>query len=149
MVKYDKHELVKVILKELPSDSPYHIMDIDAIVSKWFASKRSASGLLLTLEGKLAFDVADIEYQDFELPWPTIFRNMITFDMSLITFSLTLAKQLNCPYWIYDKQIAVETSNSKNIMETVHYVRIYDESVAFCIGLYGDIGSYLKSLDKE
>lgn len=146
MNKYLKNSVIKVILKELPFDSPYHDMSNDNIQSKWFVTKRHENGLELTQEGNTAFIEADIEYHDRPLPWPEIPAPLLKFDARISQLKLELLRKITCPYYIYEDRRMVEV-NGKSLEQCCHMIRLYDEGLTVWIDLRGGIEDYLKSVD--
>lgn len=131
-----KTEIIQLILDETKEDPdfPWKDTPADKIVSEWFITGRSGSGLRLTDAGMTAFNKANIAHYDFEFMPPKNANNQI----SWAKYTLALDKKVKCPYYVGIKMIDKSKKQP--------YIRVYDHKIAMMMTLYGDFQSYLESI---
>jgi hypothetical protein len=123
-----KHKITEAVLAEIPkSHRIYHELPIEDVIFKWWQTGRQ-DGLRLTDEGLLAFQLAEIEFYDYEFKQD---------GQSYHSFILDLNKKIKCPYYI--------GVNKKDKNKTF-YIRLYDSKIAMMLGLYGNLREYLQSI---
>jgi hypothetical protein len=123
-----KQQITEAVLAEIPkSHRIYHQLPIDDVMFKWWFTGRQ-EGLRLTDEGVTAFQLADIEFYDYEFKQD---------GQSYHSFILELNKKIKCPYYLGVNKI----DKVKSV-----YIRLYDSKIAMLIGLYGNIREYLESI---
>ena len=132
MSKKNKKQLItEVVYESLPKDSnPYKNIATHHLLFRWWSTGRSSESLRLTEEGKLAFDLAGIEFFDF----PLVFNDKKN-PLRVSEFTLTLSKKITCPFYV-----GLKTKQAKSA-----YIRIYDSKIAMLINLYGSFQDYLNS----
>jgi hypothetical protein len=124
-----KEKITEIVFKNLPYDNPFKELSINQLVFLWWTTGRSSLGLRLSEEGKLAFDLAEIEFFDY----PVKLTKDQQKNFNNKKFTLSLGKKIHCPFYI-----GLNSDKKKSV-----YIRIYDSKVAMMIALYGDIFSYL------
>lgn len=100
---------------------------------RWWTTGRSSEGLRLSEEGKMAFDLAQIEHFDYSLFHEKIKKG----DIAMGAFTVNLGKKIKCPFYI-----GLKTNQAKSA-----YIRIYDSKVAMMITLYGSFYEYFNSIN--
>jgi hypothetical protein len=126
--KTHKQIITEAVLAEIPkSHRIYHELPIEDVIFKWWFTGRQ-EGLRLTDEGLTAFQLADIEFYDYDF---------IQDGQSYHSFIIELNKKIKCPYYLGVNKI----NKSKSF-----YIRIYDSKIAMMMGLYGNLKDYLKSI---
>lgn len=126
--KTHKQIITEAVLAEIPkSHRIYHELPIEDVIFKWWLTGRQ-EGLRLTDEGLTAFQLADIEFYDYEF---------VQDGQSYHSFIIELNKKIKCPYYLGVNKI----NKSKSF-----YIRIYDSKIAMMMGLYGNLKDYLKSI---
>ncbi len=129
-----KTNITRLVMNELP-DSEENIwkdLSVDSAVFQWWVTGRGGSGLRLSEQGALAFELAKIAHYEFPLDL-SAFKNVIEWE----TFVKKLSKKLACPFYlcVYKKK-----DNSKS------QLRIYDHKIAVLLSLYGNINEYMESV---
>lgn len=122
----NKKKLTEIILNNLPSNSPWHNIDIDKLLFEWWFTGRNSNNLRLTDKGKEAFELAEIEYFDFDLKLEK---------QEHTKFLLFVGKKLTSPYFF----------GLKNRFYKSVYIRVFDSKLAMLITLYGSFDEYLKT----
>jgi hypothetical protein len=132
-----KTDIVKLIIDQLKDDPDFAWKDKphDKVVFEWFVTGRAGSGLRLTDAGKAVFENAKIAHYDFNIQPPKAANNMASWGK----YTLILDKKVKCPYYIGVKL----ADNGKK----QPYIRLYDHRVAMMMTLYGDLASYLESVN--
>jgi hypothetical protein len=126
--KSTKQRITEAVLAEIPkSHRIYHELPIEDVVFKWWQTGRQ-EGLRLTEVGLTAFQLAEIEFYDYEFKQD---------GQSYHTFVMELNKKIKCPYYIGVSQ----KEKTKSF-----YIRIFDSKVAMMLGLYGNLQDYLASV---
>lgn len=124
-----KHKITEAVLAEIPkSHRVYQDLTIEDIAFRWWFTGRQ-EGLRLTDEGVTAFQLADIEFYDYEFKAE---------GKSHHTFMLELNKKIKCPYYL--------GVNKKDKTKPKFYIRLYDSKIAMVLGLYGTLDEYLESI---
>jgi len=131
-----KTEIIQLILTETKEDPdfPWKDMPADKIISDWFITGRSGSGLRLTDAGMTAFSKANIAHYDFDFNPPKNANNQV----SWAKYTLNLDKKVKCPYYVGIKLVDKGKKQP--------YIRVYDHRIAMMMTLYGDFESYLESI---
>lgn len=122
-----KEFLTKTIYEHLPINNPFSGLDIEKLIFRWWTTGRGSDSLRLTEDGKIAFDLAEIEYFDFAL----LVKK--TNQLKANKFTVSIGKKVKCPYYI----------GLKNNQAKSAYIRIYDSKVAMMIQLYGNFQEFL------
>jgi hypothetical protein len=123
-----KQKITEAVLAEIPkSHRIYHELPLDDVVFKWWFTGRQ-DGLRLTDEGVTAFELADIEFYDYEFKAE---------GKSHHSFMLELNKKIKCPYYL---------GVNKKDKTRKFYIRLYDSKIAMMLGLYGTLEEYLQSI---
>lgn len=121
-----KEKITQAVLNQLPDDGK---PTFETAMTSWWANLRKEGGLRLSVTGDLAFRKADIEFFDIIVKLGTVQNGQ--------KFMLELNKKIKCPYFIVVKQ---EGKDSQP------YIRLYDSKIAMLVELYGDMVSYLNSI---
>jgi hypothetical protein len=131
-----KIEIIKLILNEAKDDPDFSWKDTpaDKLVSDWFITGRSGSGLRLTDVGMTAFNKATIAHYDFEFTPPKTANNSVNW----AKYTLILDKKVKCPYYIGIKLLDKGKKQP--------YIRVYDHKIAMMMTLFGDFTSYIESI---
>ena len=131
-----KIEIIKLILEEVKEDPDFPSKGTppDKLISDWFITGRTGSGLRLTDAGMTAFNKANIAHYDFEFTPPKNANNQI----SWAKYALTLDKKVKCPYYVGIKLLDKGKKQP--------YIRVYDHKIAMMMTLYGDFTSYIESI---
>jgi hypothetical protein len=131
-----KTEIIKLILEEAKDDPdfPWNDKPADKIISEWFVTGRSGSGLRLTDAGMTAFKKANIAHYDFDFTPPKHASNQV----SWAKYTLLLDKKVKCPYYVGIKLLDKGKKQP--------YIRVYDHKIAMMMTLYGDFDSYIESI---
>jgi hypothetical protein len=123
-----KQKITEAVLAEIPkSHRVYHELPIEDVVFRWWFTGRQ-EGLRLTDEGVTAFELADIEFYEYEFKAE---------GKSHHSFMLELNKKIKCPYYL---------GVNKKDKKAKFYIRLYDSKVAMMLGLYGTLEEYLQSI---
>lgn len=99
-------------------------------INLWWFTK-SSGGLRLTDLGDQMFRKAEIQFFDYPIKTQKTLNNWLS-------FLITCNKKLKCPYYI-------GFNDQENIDKL--YIRLYDDRIAILLSLYGDINSYLASIN--
>jgi hypothetical protein len=130
MIQYDKEEITKRILEEMPDSiakESYLTLPLDKIIFQWWATGRSGKSLRLSLEGNIAFSYAGIQKYDVECLVPK--------DENPQKFINMLSNKLRCPFAI--------TNKKNNSAGTLFTISLYDSKIAMMVMLYGGLYEYL------
>lgn len=122
----NKKKLTEIILINLPINSPWNDTSVDKLLFEWWATGRNSSNLRLTEKGKMAFELAQIEYFDFNLKLEKPQHTK---------FLLHVGKKLKSPYYF----------GLKNQFYKSAYIRVFDSKLAMLITLYGSFQEYLNT----
>lgn len=126
--KSTKQLITEAVLAEIPkSHRIYHSLPIDDVIFKWWQTGRQ-EGLRLTDEGVTAFQLANIEFYDYEFSQD---------GQSYHNFILDLNKKIKCPYYL---------GANKKGSNKLFYIRLYDSKIAMMLNLYGNLKEYLNSV---
>lgn len=122
-----KELLTKTIYENLSATHPFKDISLDKLLFRWWATGRASDNLRLTEDGKLAFDLAEIQYYDF----PLFIKKQN--ELKANEFTIKIGKKVKCPYYI-----GLKTNQVKSA-----YIRIYDSKVAMMMQLYGSFQEFL------
>lgn len=124
--KTQRQLFTEAVLAESAEHDP---RPVEKIMFEWWASANSGVGLRLTPKGDAAFRKAHIEFYQCSIPSIT---------KSYHGFMSELSKKIKCPYFL-----GYERSEDGKIKP---FIRLYDSKIAMMMTLYGDIHSYLESI---
>jgi len=124
-----KQQITEAVLEEIPKTEKIRRYQdsIDQLIFNWWVTGRQ-EGLRLTESGRMAFELANVEYYDFSFKQE---------GSTYYSFVSDLSKKINCPYYLGTNK----TPDGKNF-----YLRLYDSKVAMMLNLYGNINEYLASV---
>lgn len=126
-----KQQITEAVLAEIPkSHKIYHELPIENVIFRWWQTGRQ-EGLRLTDEGVTAFQLADIEFYDYEFKQE---------GQSYHSFVVELNKKIKCPYYI---------GVNKNDKDKRFYLRLYDSKIVMLMNLYGTLRDYLNSIKER
>jgi hypothetical protein len=129
--KSTKQKITEAVLAEIPkSHRIYHELPVEDVIFKWWQTGRQ-EGLRLTDEGVTAFQLADIEFYDYEFKQE---------GQSYHSFVIELNKKIKCPYYL---------GVNKNDKNKKFYIRLYDSKIAMLMNLYGTLQEYLSSIKER
>jgi hypothetical protein len=129
--KSTKQQITEAVLAEIPkSHRIYHELPVEDVIFKWWQTGRQ-EGLRLTDEGVTAFQLADIEFYDYEFKQE---------GQSYHSFVIELNKKIKCPYYL---------GVNKNDKNKKFYIRLYDSKIAMLMNLYGTLQEYLSSIKER
>lgn len=123
-----KELLTSKIHELLPPSNPFTDIKKEKLLFTWWVTGRAGENLRLTEEGKIAFDLAEIEFFDFPL-----FVKKIN-ELKANQFTLEIGKKVRCPYYI-----GLKTPQAKSA-----YIRVYDSKVAMMVQLYGNFQEFME-----
>jgi len=132
-----KEEITKAVLKEIPEGVVPSNMPIGDIVFKIWLTGRGGQGLRLSEEGLRLFDLAKLEYYDFELglnPKTMHKRRIIAPE----AFIQEIIKKIKCPYYLGVHKLRDKKGEP--------FIRVYDHKTAMMITLHGNLREYLESV---
>lgn len=131
-----KIEIINLILTETKDnpDFPWNNIPADKIISEWFITGRTGTGLRLTDAGMTAFNKANITHYDFDFTPPKNATNSSSWGK----YTLAIDKKVNCPYYMGVKLVDKDKKQP--------YIRLYDNKIAMMMTLYGDFQSYIESV---
>lgn len=135
MTKFNlsKEQIIRAVLKELPEKSQQDTdFDIDRLMIRWWKTGRQ-QGLQLTEVGDLNFRLAQIEF--FEFPIKVEYSKPVAW----YVFLSDCNKKLKCPFYIS----AIKGQG------TLPFIRVYDQTIAVMIQLYGSLEDYLPTLKEK
>lgn len=115
-------------------DFPWNNIPADKIISEWFITGRTGTGLRLTDAGMTAFNKANITHYDFDFTPPKNATNSSSWGK----YTLAIDKKVNCPYYMGVKLVDKDKKQP--------YIRLYDNKIAMMMTLYGDFQSYIESV---
>jgi len=121
-----KEKITQAVLDQLPDDGR---PTFENAMTSWWANLRKEGGLRLSIHGDLAFRKAEIEYFETIVKLGTVHNGQ--------KFMLELNKKIKCPYFIVIK---------KEQYGHQPYIRLYDSKIAMLVEIYGDMVSYLNSI---
>lgn len=125
----ERKSMKRIITEAVLAQLPLQDFDVERAVVDWWMTGRQG-GLRLTAQGDAFFRVAEIEY--FECHMATVP------DGTWYNFILSINKKIKCPYYLH--------ADSNSTGKKTSYIRIYDSKIAMMIELYGDLYSYLDSI---
>jgi|TARA_R110000744_G_scaffold66417_4_gene135825 hypothetical protein len=133
-----KQEITQAILDSVPpgiGPIPRGMPIGDAIFKMWLTG-RGGQGLRLSDDGLLLFELAKLEYYDFELglnPKTMHQRRVIAPE----AFVQEIIKKIQCPYYLGVHKIRGKKGDP--------FIRVYDHKTAMMITLHGNLREYLDS----
>ena len=130
-----KKEITLAILKEIP-DGYLPASSLDDTIFKMWLTGRGGQGLRLSEDGLQLFELAKIEYYDFELglkPKTMHKKRMIAPE----AFVQEIIKKIQCPYYLGVHKIRGKKGDP--------FIRVYDHKTAMMITMYGNLREYLDS----
>lgn len=139
----NKIEITKAITAQLPSDHMLKHWPTDELVYRWWYSGRSGNGLRLSTEGLKILHELEIAYQSHPISITPEEKSKIT---------RLLSKKMSCPFFLHlgtvDEKIkrGFVTVLLPSLFDIRPHVRVYDEQVSTMIYLYGDIKTYIESI---
>jgi len=119
--------LTNKIYEHLPPSNPFTDIKKEKLLFLWWTTGRGSDSLRLTEEGKIAFDLAEIEFFDFPL-----FVKKVN-ELKANKFTIDIGKKVKCPYYI-----GLKTNQAKSA-----YIRMYDSKVAMMVQLYGNFQEFM------
>lgn len=124
-----KEQITTKVIEQLPE--AMRMFTVEECVRRWWQTGSSGTSLRLSEMGDTMFRIADIEFYQYD------------FNVKLVEghhgYILDMSKKLKCPYFIG----VTRTPGKKN----QPYIRLYDSKIAMMISLYGDIDTYIKSIN--
>jgi hypothetical protein len=131
-----KEEITKAVLKEIPEGIVPSNIPIGDVVFKIWLTGRGGQGLRLSDEGLKLFDLAKLEYYDFELGLnpKTMHKKRIVAPEAFIQ---EIIKKIKCPYYL-----GVHKTRTR---KGEPFIRVYDHKTAMMITMYGNLREYLDS----
>lgn len=130
---YSKIDVTTAVLSQLSLNGSELVDTLDACMSKWWVTRRSASGFQLSGAGQSAFDAAEIDWEERILD--TTGRGTVW----LIERQLNRA--LPCPFWV--------EHNARALTYRHAVVRMYDTRLVCWIDLGGDLAEYLRKYEER
>lgn len=115
-----REQVTRAVLRIIQPE--YTDADFDFKMITWWLNIRSNGGFGLTYDGSKAFELACIDYKEFETSTPPI-----------IHFALTLDKKMPVAYY-------------SRIDKGICKIKVYDDRVSMMIILYDTIDVYLSHL---
>jgi hypothetical protein len=109
------------IIKENHTES-----DFETALYRWWKNPRTTGGLRLTDDGMKFFELADIEYHEFDAG--------DAFYEGYMKFELMLDRKMPCPYYLIYK-------NKRK------YIRVYDDRISTMMSLYGDVNDCINNME--
>ena len=131
-----KEEITKAVLKEIPEGIVPPSIPIGDVVFKTWLTGRGGQGLRLSDEGLKLFDLAKLEYYDFELgldPKRMHKRRIIAPE----AFIQEIIKKIKCPYYLGVHKLRNKKGKP--------FIRVYEHKTAVMITLHGNLREYLES----
>lgn len=122
----DKNKITKKIIELINPE--YTNNEFEFAKKTWWNNIRSTGGLGLTFEGKEAFDLAEIDFWDFQVKTSEIIKS---------TTKLKLDHYFPSPYYLFLRNISIKATP---------IIRVYDSRIASLIMIHGSLTEYLISL---
>jgi hypothetical protein len=120
----DRQRITRAVLKVLKPE--YIESDFETALYRWWKNPRTTGGLRLTDDGMKFFELADIEYHEFDAG--------DAFYEGYMKFELMLDKKMPCPYYLIYK-------NKRK------YIRVYDDRISTMMSLYGDVNDCINNME--
>lgn len=123
-----KEAMTQAVLAELPTDRR---QPLEEAMVTWWMNIRQQGGFRLSDYGDTAFQLAQIEHNNFvyEIPASATKR-----DGRWMQIMLDIDQALNVPYYFY-------RGDKKQIM-----IRVYDSKTAMLVNLYGTFQEFIDSV---
>lgn len=131
-LKPTKEKITTAVLAEIRKQKTDYTHPLEYYIVHWWTTGRN-DGLRLKEEGHQAFKLANIEYYDVNLD-PKDLQN----NGSWYNFLIQCSKKIKCPYYI---------GLNKEGKTKQPYMRFFDSKIAMMITLYGNIFSYIDSIN--
>ena len=131
-----KEEITKAVLKEIPEGIVPSNMPIGDIVFKTWLTGRGGQGLRLSDDGLKLFELAKLEYYDFELGLSPKSMNKKRI-IAPEAFIQEIIKKIKCPYYLGVHKLRGKKGEP--------FIRVYDHKTAMMITIYGNLKEYLDS----
>ena len=131
-----KQQITEAILDELPEGVIPHSIPIGDTIFKMWLTGRGGQGLRLSDEGLQLFELAKLEYYDFELGLTLKRKNRKI--IAPEAFVQEIIKKIKCPYYLGVHKIRGEKGEP--------FIRVYDHQTAIMITLHGNLREYLDSV---
>ena len=130
-----KKEITVAILTAIP-DGYLPTTSLDDTIFKMWLTGRGGQGLRLSEDGLQLFDLAKIEYYDFELGLKpkTMHKKRI---IAPEAFVQEIIKKITCPYYLGVHKVRGKKGEP--------FIRVYDHKTAMMITLHGNLREYLDS----
>lgn len=125
-----KTAMTEAVLAELPTKQRPSLEDALKI---WWLNIRQQGGFRLSDHGDAAFQLAEIEYNNYEYSTTNIDRNK-NVKPAWTKIVLDIDQILNVPYYFY-------RGDKKQIM-----IRVYDSKTSMLVSLYGSFEEYIESV---
>jgi hypothetical protein len=134
-----KKEITEAILNVIPAGVIPNSVPIGDTIFKMWLTGRGGQGLRLSDDGLQLFELAKIEYYDFELGLnpKTMHRRRI---IAPEAFVQEIIKKIQCPYYLGVHKIRGKKGDP--------FIRVYDHKTAMMITLQGNLREYLDSKNK-
>lgn len=132
----NKEQITEAVLNEIPEGIIPSSMPLDDIVFKTWLTGRGGQGLRLSDEGLKLFELAKLEYYDFELGLDpkTMHKRRIVAPEAFIQ---EIIKKIKCPYYLGVHKLRGKKGEP--------FIRVYDHKTAMMITMYGNLREYLDS----
>ena len=132
----NKEQITEAVINEIPEGVIPSNMPLDDIVFKTWLTGRGGQGLRLSDEGLKLFELAKLEYYDFELgldPKTMHKRRIIAPE----AFIQEIIKKIKCPYYLGVHKLRGRKGEP--------FIRVYEHKTAMMITLHGNLREYLES----
>lgn len=132
----NKEQITEAVINEIPEGIIPYNMPLDDIVFKTWLTGRGGQGLRLSDEGLKLFELAKLEYYDFELgldPKTMHKRRIIAPE----AFIQEIIKKIKCPYYLGVHKLRGRKGEP--------FIRVYEHKTAMMITLHGNLREYLES----
>ena len=132
----NKEQITEAVINEIPEGIIPSNMPLDDIVFKTWLTGRGGQGLRLSDEGLKLFELAKLEYYDFELgldPKTMHKRKIIAPE----AFIQEIIKKIKCPYYLGVHKLRGRKGEP--------FIRVYEHKTAMMITLHGNLREYLES----
>ncbi len=132
----NKEQITEAVINEIPEGIIPSNMPLDDIVFKTWLTGRGGQGLRLSDEGLKLFELAKLEYYDFELgldPKTMHKRRIIAPE----AFIQEIIKKIKCPYYLGVHKLRGRKGEP--------FIRVYEHKTAMMITLHGNLREYLES----
>ena len=125
----DKNTITKIILENLPANNPWQDLPFEKVLFQWWVTARNKSNLRLSDVGKQAFDMAQIQFYQY---------NINVEKSNFTKLMIEYGKKIKCPFYVGLKSHLYKSA----------YICVYDSKIAMLINLYGSFQEYIDSIKK-